>query len=206
MAQFGFYYDNTRCTGCKTCTTACADYYDTPVNISFRKVYDIEGGQWQQHPDNTFTTNCFAYHLSLACQHCSKPDCVEFCPTTAMHKDQSNGIVKIDTSKCIGCGYCVMACPYDAPTVNRDAGHAVKCEGCWERVEAGKTPICVSACPLRALDSGDIDQLREKYGDVAQIYPMPSPTMTQPNITIKASPSARLSNVTSSRITNSQEV
>lgn len=206
MAQFGFYYDNTRCTGCKTCVMACKDYYDSPLDVAYRKVYDIEGGQWTDRQDGTYATDCFMYHLSLGCQHCDDPACVKVCPTTAMHKDSNDGIVKVDTTKCIGCGYCVMACPYNAPKVDRSVGHAVKCEGCWERVAAGQKPVCVSACPLRALDAGDITDLRAEYGSVDQIYPMPDPSMTHPNIVIKPSPAAKLSDVASSRITNPKEV
>lgn len=206
MGQFGFYYDNSRCTGCMTCTTACKDYYDLPVDASYRKVYDIEGGRWRQCDDGGCDTDCFAYHLSFSCGHCDKPACVEFCPTTAMHKDQDDGIVKVDGSKCIGCGYCVMACPYDAPKVDRDAGRAIKCEGCAGRLAQGLQPICVTACPLRALDAGDIDELRERYGGIAQIYPLPDPAVTEPNVTMRPSPSAQLSNVAQSRVTNMQEV
>lgn len=206
MAQFGFYYDNTRCTGCKTCVMACKDYYDVPLDVAYRKVYDIEGGNWAEGSGGTLTTDCFFYHLSSACNHCDDPACVKFCPTTAMHKDETDGIVKVDTTKCIGCGYCVMACPYDAPKVDREAGHAVKCEGCADRVTQGLAPVCVSACPLRALDAGDIDELRARYGNVAQIYPMPSPDMTHPNVTIKPSPASKLPEVNSSKITNPKEV
>ncbi len=206
MAQFGFYYDNSRCTGCKTCVMACKDYYDLPLDAAYRKVYDIEGGNWSEGTDGALTTDCFFYHLSFACGHCDDPACVKACPTTAMHKDASDGIVKVDTGKCIGCGYCVMACPYNSPMVDREAGHAIKCEGCAARLAEGKQPVCVSSCPLRALDAGDIDELRARYGDISQIYPMPSSDLTHPNVVTKPSPAAQLSNVSNSRVTNPEEV
>ena len=63
MAQYGFFYDNTRCTGCKTCVMACKDYYDSPLDIARRKVYDIEGGQWKGEQNGAYETDSFLYHL-----------------------------------------------------------------------------------------------------------------------------------------------
>lgn len=206
MAQFGFYYDNTRCTGCKTCVMACKDYYDSSIPVAYRKVFDVEGGTWKEEANGAYSTDAFMYHISLACNHCDDPACVKMCPTTAMHKDASDGIVKVDATKCIGCGYCVMACPYDAPKVDRDLGHAVKCEGCWERLEAGELPVCVTSCPLRALDAGDIDELKQKYQGVQQIHPMPDASITEPNIVIKASQAAELPYVDAAVVTNPKEV
>lgn len=206
MAQYGFFYDNTRCTGCKTCVMACKDYYDSPLDIARRKVYDIEGGQWKGEQDGAYETDSFLYHLSIGCQHCDNPACADVCPTTAMHKDPKDGIVKVDTTKCMGCSYCVMACPYNSPQIDHESGHAVKCEACWERLDTGKTPVCVSACPLRALDSGPIEELKAKYGDVRQIYPLVNPSMTQPNFIIKPSPASELPYVESGYVSNPEEV
>lgn len=207
MGQFGFYFNNKRCTGCKTCVIACHEYYDLPLDITFRKVYDIEGGTWSYVPEGDYYANsCFVYHLSLSCNHCTDPACVKVCPTTAMHKDVEDGIVKVDHSKCIGCGYCTLACPYNAPTVDKEAGYAVKCEGCYQRLAENKDPICVSSCPLRALAAGEISYLRENHGNIGAIYPMPSTTMTKPNITIKPSPATKYPDISPSHVSNPQEV
>lgn len=207
MDQFGFYFNNKRCTGCKTCVMACRDYYDLPVGVAFRKVYDIEGGDWTYiDEEETYANSCFAYHLSISCNHCSNPLCVKYCPTTAMHKDAEDGIVKIDGSKCIGCGYCTIACPYNAPIVDKKAGRAVKCEGCYQRLAEGEDPICVSACPLRAIGSGNIAILRENHGNIGSIYPMPDTTLTKPNITIKPAPATKYPDILPSRIANPEEV
>ena len=79
-----------------------------------------------------------------------------------MHKEGKRGLVLVDETKCVGCGYCVMACPYNAPKVSRELGYSVKCNGCEERLNQGLQPICVMSCPLRALDFGPIDELRKK--------------------------------------------
>lgn len=206
MATYGFFFDNARCTGCRTCSLACRDYNDTPRELSFRKVYDVEGGSWEQAEDGTYTTNAFVYHISLGCQHCADPACVKACPTTAMHKDAETDLVVVDAEKCIGCGYCAMACPYGVPAVDREAGHSVKCTGCIDRVKVGKKPICVEACPLRALDFDEIGALRKAYSGVQQIHPMPDASITHPHLIIKASPAAAAATADGVFIANPKEV
>lgn len=207
MTQYGFFFDNTRCTGCRTCMMACKDYNDTSDGVAYRKIYDYEGGSWTDAGDGTYTTDTWAYHVSLGCQHCNNPACVAACPTTAMHKDAETGLVSVDASKCIGCGYCAMACPYGVPTVDREVGHSVKCDGCASRVAEGLDPICVGACPLRALEFGDMDALREAHPDtLAGIAPMPLGTYTDPNILIKACDAAKDPGDTTGRVANPQEV
>ena len=172
MTQYGFYFDSTRCTGCKTCEMACKDYKDLPATIAFRKVYDYEGGSWTDAGDGIYTTDTFAYHVSLACNHCAMPACMAKCPSGAIEKDGKTGLVHIDQEKCTGVGACVTSCPYNVPVLD-DAKKAQKCDGCADRVAEGLNPICVDACPVRALEWGDIEELRAAHtGTVAGIAPM----------------------------------
>ena len=203
MTQYGFYFDATRCTGCKTCEAACRDYHNLDLGTTFRHVYEIEGGGWIQAEDGTLTTDSFTYYTSFACQHCDDPACMHVCPTGAMHKDE-NGIVSVDTGRCIGCGYCHMACPYDAPFVDRAKGHSVKCDGCKDRVAEGKQPLCVDACSMRALQFAPVDQLPE--GERANVAPLPDPELTKPNLYIKNCAAARPVGDTSCRVANEAEV
>lgn len=205
MTQYGFYFDSTRCTGCRTCEMACKDYKDSSEGIHFRKVYDFEGGSWETNPDGTCTSTSFVYHVSLGCQHCTEPACVHVCPTGAMHKDAETGIVSVDAGKCVGCGYCHMACPYNVPTVDRAVGHSVKCDGCAERVAQGKRPICVESCPLRALEFGPVDEVSGK-GERANIAPLPDPSYTSPNLFIKPCDDARPVDATEGLVANPLEV
>ena len=85
--------------------------------MAFRMVIDYEGGSWQPDVDGTFSQDAFAYHVSISCNHCNNPVCTRVCPTGAMHKDEL-GLVWPDATKCIGCGYCTMACPYHAPHID----------------------------------------------------------------------------------------
>lgn len=208
MTQLGFYFDSTRCMGCRTCETACKDYYDTDTDINYRKVYDCEGGECALNSDGTATSRTYSYHVSLGCNHCNDPACAKACPTGAIHRDDEAGLVLIDDGKCVGCGYCEMACPYNAPTVDRDKGHSVKCSGCHERLQEGKEPICVTACPLRALQFGKIEELEREFSDakVGDIAPLPSKSVTDPNLLIKVCPDAKPSGDDSVRISNPLEV
>ncbi|MEG1750563.1 MAG: DMSO/selenate family reductase complex B subunit [Raoultibacter sp.] len=206
MTQYGFYFDSSRCTGCKTCEMACKDYKDLPQTIAFRKVYDYEGGTWSAGADGAYTTDCYAYHVSLACNHCAMPKCLGACPQGAIKKNKDTGIVTIDEEKCIGSGMCVEACPYDVPILDPDKKRAVKCDLCADRVAAGGKPVCVEACPLRALDFGDIEELKKKYGDTAAIAPMPTADITTPSIVIKTCPAAKQPGDATGAIANEKEV
>jgi anaerobic dimethyl sulfoxide reductase subunit B (iron-sulfur subunit) len=205
MAQQGFYIDNSRCSGCKTCEIACKDYKNLGTDILFRKIYDYEGGGWVQRDDGTWDQNVFMYHLSVACNHCTVPACVAVCPVTALIKDGDTGLVYIDDELCIGCGVCVTACPYQVPKLDVELSKAQKCDGCIDRIKEGKQTICVEACPIRALDMGDIDTLRSQYGAVDQIPPLPDPE-TAPNLVVKLSPAAEDPNVATGFVANELEV
>lgn len=206
MTQYGFYFDSSRCTGCRTCEMACKDYKDLSQTIAFRKVYDYEGGTWTAGADDTYASTAFAYHLSLACNHCDKPQCMANCPQGAIAKDSKTGIVAINKDKCTGAGVCVEACPYNVPIVDPDQKKGVKCDMCSDRVAEGKKPICVEACPVRALDWGNIEDLRSKHGSVAGIAPMPTPDETQPNIVITKCPAAKDPGDKTGAIANEREV
>ena len=184
--QLGFYFDASACTGCKACQVACKDKNNLPVGVIWRRVYNYGGGGWvasAAHKDVMIPNNIFAYSISAACMHCENPVCVEVCPTTAMSKDE-NGIVSIDDDKCIGCRYCEWACPYGAPQFNEAAGVMTKCNLCKDLLAEGGNPACVDACPMRALEFGDIEELRAKYGTLDGIAPMPSGELTNPSIVI----------------------
>ncbi|WP_032092935.1 MULTISPECIES: DMSO/selenate family reductase complex B subunit [Pasteurellaceae] len=203
--QYGFYFDSERCTGCKTCELACKDYKDLGAAVNFRRIYEYAGGNWSQDDNGCYRHNVFAYYLSVSCNHCAAPVCTEVCPTGAMHKN-ADGFVLVDETICIGCRYCHMACPYDAPQYDAQKGHMTKCDGCYSRVKAGEKPICVDACPLRALDFAPIAQLREKYGTQASIAPLPPAELTRPNLVVKANKHARSSGDNSGFLANPREV
>lgn len=205
MVQYAFHFDGTRCTGCKTCEMACKDYKDLRVGIAYRKVYEVTVGETTKDAQGYISTQCVSYPLSMSCNHCDEAACVHVCPTSAMHKDKETGLVSVDTSKCIGCGYCHMACPYNAPKVDREKGHSVKCDGCAERVSAGEMPICVRACPARALSFGEASKM-SLQGERGNIAPLCDPSYTNPNLYITPSKDALPANDMSAKIVNPLEV
>ena len=206
MKQFGFYFDGTKCTGCKTCQISCKDEKDLELGPKFRRIYEYGGGGWVKQQDGLWAQNVFAYYLSIACNHCSEPTCVKGCPTGAMHKRQEDGLVVVDESVCIGCRYCEMRCPYGAPQFDSKKRVMTKCDGCYERVGQGLKPVCVESCPQRALDFDEIGVLREKYGAENAIAPLPDPQLTQPNLVIKPHRDSKPSGDRSGKLQNPTEV
>ena len=185
MTQTGFYIDTSRCAGCRTCSVACADLNNTPVCLNLRRVVEYEGGEWKKNWDGTWRQNVFAYYVSMGCNECADPACVKVCPTKAHYKRAEDGLVVIDTAKCIGCGACAAACPYGAPQLDKVAKKMRKCDGCVARTSKGGQPVCVESCPERALEFGDIEELRRKHGTLAAIAPLPSEEETHPSLVIK---------------------
>ncbi len=164
MKQMGFYFDQTRCIGCYTCSVACKDWNDIPIGINWRKIKIKEDGIFPK---------LFLTYLSTACNHCINPPCVKACPVEAIIKRESDGIVIVNSKKCIGkkeCGAkCLKACPWDVPQFgSAENAKMEKCNFCLERLEKGQQTICVEACPMFALDAGTLEELREKYGSIVE--------------------------------------
>ncbi|MFX1277885.1 MAG: 4Fe-4S dicluster domain-containing protein [Promethearchaeota archaeon] len=163
MKQVGFYFDQTRCTGCYTCSVACKDWYNIDAGPeNWMRVIAIEKGKF---PDLTLS------YLALACNHCGDPPCIKACPVNAIIKRTDDGIVVVDQDRCLGkaeCGSkCLKVCPWDAPQFSSDENSKMrKCNLCIERLEQGKQTICVDACPMYALDVDSIENLQKKYGHV----------------------------------------
>jgi anaerobic dimethyl sulfoxide reductase subunit B (iron-sulfur subunit) len=177
MTQLAFYFDSSACSGCKACQAACKDKHNLPVGLLWRHVYEVTGGGWTRSGE-AWLSDVFAYNLSISCNHCERPICVEVCPTQAMQK-RVDGIVVVDQAKCVGCQYCSWACPYDAPQYDRAHGHMTKCDFCADNLAAGLPPACVAACPMRVLD------VREKQDASASVKPLPAESLTQPALMIK---------------------
>lgn len=175
--QWGMYLDLAKCTGCKSCSVACKVQNEIPLGVWRREVKELEVGTYP---------NVERRFLPWLCNHCDDPPCVTRCCTDAICAVQvfpdgtevpylkratykrPDGMVLLDEDRCVGCGFCVVDCPYGARFFNEDkpaiasehpdAGDYVasKCTYCVQRIENGVTPACVQTCPAEALMFGDV--------------------------------------------------
>ena len=176
--RYGMVVDLNRCVGCQTCTIACKHHNDTPPGVQWRRVLDVEQGEYP---------NVERLFLVTGCQHCAEPPCVPVCPTGAT-RQRADGLVTMDYDTCIGCGYCAVACPYQARTIAHErewyfgapsrqeervfheerVGVASKCTFCVDKIDEAAetpgvvpgldleaTPACAASCIAQALHFGD---------------------------------------------------
>ena len=170
--QLGFIHNNVDCIGCRACEIACKDKNGLAPGPRFRRVQYVEGGTYP---------NVYAYKVNMSCNHCAEPACLPACPTGAIYKRKSDGIVDIDSTLCIGCRRCEATCPYGAPQFDPTDGLVKKCNMCVDEIEAGRKPYCVMACMMRVLDIGPIDKLRENQAETGAIGPNDTPVRAVKN-------------------------
>ena len=174
--QYGMVIDVRRCYGCNACSVACKAEFDVPLGETRSWVEEIEKGTYP------FVSRSF---LPRLCNQCSVPSCVSVCPTGATWRRAEDGIVVIDPNICIGCKYCLQACPYDQRFTNEDTGSADKCDFCIHRVSQGLDPACVEACPARARIFGDLNDPESEVSRLVAENPVTvlRPEQgTQPNV------------------------
>ena len=171
--RWGMLIDTAKCvTGCDVCVKACAT--ENGINETLKD--PRQGSQWIGKIDLKDPKFDRTFSLPMMCQHCAEPPCVDVCPTGASFK-RADGIVLVDRHTCIGCRYCMMACPYKArsfvhqplteqnPEVPRGIGCVESCNFCVQRVDKGLKPACVESCPEGAMLFGD---LNDKNSEIAQ--------------------------------------
>lgn len=167
--RYGMVIDLKKCIGCRGCSIACKSENCTPPGMFWNDVVEQEFGTF---PNVTKT------YLPRPCMHCEEPECVRVCPTGASYK-REDGLVLVDSDKCMGCRYCVIACPYQARSYlgklkgyfgnnyltpyekvgykKFQEGVAYKCTFCVHRIEKGLKPACVANCMGNARYFGDLD-------------------------------------------------
>lgn len=171
MKQLGFLVHTEKCLGCRSCEFSCRNEHGHGDTFR-RKIHSF-------HEDSEKKGHNF-YHFSMSCNHCETPACMSSCPTRAIVK-KPNGIVLIEKSKCTGCSFCVSACPFGAITLNSITAKADKCDMCYERQIQGETTICVSSCPVHAIEIIDIyDPKNTGYDKAVLGFDMKK--LTQPSI------------------------
>jgi formate dehydrogenase gamma subunit len=145
-AKYAMVIDSAKCFNCGACIISC----------------QLENGVMPRHSRNWVKANSLETPLGMHfqpgnCMHCDTPTCVDACPTGATYKDSTDGIVKVRTDLCIGCGSCIPACPYGARHRHPQKKVVDKCDYCEARRQAGKIPACVETCPTRARTFGNLN-------------------------------------------------
>ena len=160
MGDYCISTDPQRCIACHACEVACHSENNVPVEASLGKIVVLGPKMVNGKPRMS--------SLFVPCFQCEKAWCMEACPTEAIRKREKDGLIHIVESLCVGCKACIMACPWKIPQWNSQAGKAMKCDLCMDRIDAGEQPACVAACPTNALEFGKPEEMsaraREKYG------------------------------------------
>ena len=152
MAQkkrYGFVIDVSRCIDCRACLVACS--VENNVSMEHTRIWVHDLGLMGEFPD---LSRKFMPYNSM---HCDNPPCTEVCVSGATYKDPENGLVLVDQEACIGCGFCVDACPYNARYLDSERGVVDKCTACVQRLEVGMQPACVATCVGGSRLFGDLN-------------------------------------------------
>ncbi len=151
MSQYYLFQDQRKCIGCLGCEVHCKTHKGVPTGPRLSEVVQVGPKMADSLPKISF--------VFMPCFHCEEPWCVSVCPTGAMCKRDSDGIVFVDSSLCVGCKSCITACPWGAPQWNAKTGKVVKCDYCMDRIDLGLKPACVSKCVTHCLQFGKANEL-----------------------------------------------
>lgn len=173
LSRLKFYCDNDRCIDCNGCAIACDEAHELPIGVRRRRVITLNEGIVGKEVST-----------SIACMHCEDAPCSLVCPVDCFYI-RADGIVLHDKDICIGCGYCLYACPFGAPQFPREGVFGVKgamdkCTMCaggpidtntheefeeygQNRISEGKVPVCAAMCSTKALLVGESDIIEEIY-------------------------------------------
>ena len=144
--RYAMAIDTKKCVGCSDCVVACQTENNVPVGYCRDWVYETTEGIYPSLKTEI---------RSERCNHCENSPCVRSCPTGASHYGEG-GTVLVTPDECIGCGACIVSCPYDARYSHPD-GYVDKCTFCLHRVKKGQQPACVEVCPTKCMIFGDVD-------------------------------------------------
>jgi Fe-S-cluster-containing dehydrogenase component len=169
----GVLVDTTRCLGCRMCEFACAEANGLPTpDINEEIGPDRTTGPERFTAVQRHETEAGPVTVKRQCMHCLQPACAAACLTKAMLKNPEGPVVW-RSNKCMGCRYCMLSCPFDAPKFEYDSAvpRIQKCQLCWSRVSEGEQPACVANCPAAALTFGRREDLLDEAR--ARIYGAP---------------------------------
>src|SRR5262245_9089342 len=161
--------DTTKCIGCKACQVACMQWNDLRDEIGtnagvYENPADLTEHSWTLMRFTEYENPKGDLEWLIrkdGCMHCADPGCLKACPAPGAIVQYANGIVDFQEENCIGCGYCVTACPFDVPRISKRDNKAYKCTLCSDRVAVGMEPACIKACPTGALVFGTKEDMQE---------------------------------------------
>ena len=145
--RYALVIDARKCINCKGCVVACRAENGVPLGKSRNWINEERRGEFPR---------LLATFEPEQCHHCQDPACVRVCPTGAS-RQRPDGVVVINQSDCVGCRYCMIACPYDARFFREDRGGVEKCDLCASRLDRGELPACVETCPSKLRVFGDMN-------------------------------------------------
>lgn len=173
--NYGMVIDLRRCVGCFSCQVTCKVENNVPFEDFRARVNIAERGTFPDVKRN---------FLPMLCNHCAKAPCIEVCPVKASYK-REDGVVLIRDERCIGCGYCIQACPYNARYLDPNLHIAQKCTFCVHRIDNGLPPACVHNCMGKARVFGDLNDPNSEVSKLLNSVPTQvlKPEMgTHPNV------------------------
>lgn len=172
----GILYDSTRCAGCQTCESSCAESNDLPAPDGVIQAGVIrKTDELHRTVVNAYNTSKGEVYIKKQCMHCNQPACTAACLTQAMFKTKEGAVIWRG-EKCMGCRYCMVSCPFDVPKFEYHSANPKieKCNMCYSRLSEGKIPACVENCPADALVFGTrrelIREARKRIGENPDQY------------------------------------